>query len=114
MEPVEAVLVGGGNRGAATYGGYARAHPERLRIAALAEPVAERRDALAARHGLGPEQVFADWRELLDRPQLAPAAIVSEPKLRLLCAQAFAAAAFITAPDRSGPMGRNVCADFCL
>lgn len=74
---VEAVLVGGGNRGRFTYGGYARQHPERLRIVALAEPVAERRAAVAAEHGLAGDRVAADWRELLQRPALAPVAIVA-------------------------------------
>jgi predicted dehydrogenase len=74
---VEAVLVGGGNRGRFTYGAYARLHPERLRIVALAEPVAERRAAVAAEHGLSGDRVVADWRVLLERPALAPVAIVA-------------------------------------
>jgi predicted dehydrogenase len=74
---VDAVLIGGGNRGRFTYGGYARAHPERLRIVALAEPVADRRAAVAKEHGLSGDRVVADWRALLDRPALAPVAIVA-------------------------------------
>ena len=74
---VEAVLVGGGNRGRFTYGGYALRHPNRLRIVALAEPVADRREAVAAEHGLPAERVAADWRTLLSRPALAPVAIVA-------------------------------------
>ncbi len=77
MGAVEAVLIGGGNRGRFTYGGYARAHPERLRIVALAEPVADRRAALAAEHGIPADRVAADWRQLLDGPALAPVAIVA-------------------------------------
>lgn len=74
---VEAVLVGGGNRGRFTYGGYALRRPDRLRIVALAEPVADRREAVAAEHGLPAERVAADWRTLLSRPALAPVAIVA-------------------------------------
>lgn len=74
---VDAVLVGGGNRGRFTYGGYARQHPDRLRIVALAEPVADRRAVIAAEHGLEPDRVTADWRALLARPALAPVAIVA-------------------------------------
>ena len=36
--PAEAVLIGAGMRGRHVYGGYARAHPDRLRIVAVAEP----------------------------------------------------------------------------
>jgi len=74
---VEAVLVGGGNRGRFTYGGYALRHPDRLRIVALAEPVADRREAVAAEHGLSADRVAPDWRTLLSRPALAPVAIVA-------------------------------------
>ncbi len=51
MAAVEAVLIGGGNRGRFTYGAWARRHPDRLRIVALAEPVADRREAVAGEHG---------------------------------------------------------------
>jgi predicted dehydrogenase len=77
MAPIEAVLIGAGNRGRYVFGGFARRHPARLRIVAVAEPDAERRDAFAAEHAIGPERRFADWRELLARPALAPAAIVA-------------------------------------
>lgn len=74
---VDAVLVGGGNRGRFTYGGYALQHPDRLRIVAIAEPIAERREALAAEHRIAADRVVADWRALLERPALAPVAIVA-------------------------------------
>jgi predicted dehydrogenase len=74
---VDAVLIGGGNRGRFTYGGYARLHPERLRIVALAEPVTDRRDAVAAEHGLSGDRVASDWRALLERPAMAPVAIIA-------------------------------------
>ena len=72
-----AAVIGAGQRGRFTYGGQALAHPERLRIVAVAEPDAARRDAMAREHGLGAEALFADWRELLARPQLADAAVVA-------------------------------------
>ena len=46
MEPVEAVLIGAGNRGRDVYARWALAHPERLRITAVAEPDDARRSAL--------------------------------------------------------------------
>lgn len=77
MAAVEAVLIGGGNRGRFTYGAWARRHPDRLRIVALAEPVADRREAVAAELGLAGDRVAADWREVLERPRLAEVAIVA-------------------------------------
>jgi predicted dehydrogenase len=74
---VEAVLVGAGNRGRFTYGAYAKARPERLRIVAVAEPDAERRRLAAREHGLPAGCVFEDWRALLAGPKLAPVAIVA-------------------------------------
>jgi predicted dehydrogenase len=74
---VDAVLVGAGNRGRYTYGAWALAHPDRLRIVALAEPDRERRGAFAAQHGLGPGQCFDDWKPLLDAPRRAAVAIVA-------------------------------------
>ncbi len=74
---VEAVVIGAGNRGRHTYGRYARAHPDRLRVVAIAEPIDERRDAMAREHGLPAARVFRDWRALLEGPRLAPVAIVA-------------------------------------
>jgi predicted dehydrogenase len=74
---VDAVLIGAGNRGRYTYGAWALAHPDRLRIAALAEPDPERRRAFAAQHGLPAEVCFDDWKPLLDAPRRAAVAIVA-------------------------------------
>ena len=74
---VTAVVIGAGHRGRFAYGGQALAHPERLRIVAVAEPDAARREAMAREHGLGADARFGDWRELLARPQLADVAIVA-------------------------------------
>jgi predicted dehydrogenase len=74
---VTAAVIGAGLRGRFIYGGQALAHPERLRIVAVAEPDAARRDAMAREHGLGAGALFEDWRELLARPRLADAAVVA-------------------------------------
>jgi predicted dehydrogenase len=75
--PVEAIVVGAGLRGRYTYGGWARAHPDRLRIVAVAEPDPERRRAMAAEHELPAERVHEDWKSLLAEPRLADAAIIA-------------------------------------
>ncbi|HME72117.1 MAG TPA: Gfo/Idh/MocA family oxidoreductase [Myxococcota bacterium] len=77
MAAVEAVVIGAGNRGRFTYGAFARAHPELLRVVALAEPNDERRSATAAEHGLGRDRAMSGWAELFERPQLAPVAIIA-------------------------------------
>ncbi len=77
MEPVSVVVIGAGNRGRFTFGRYALQNPQRMRVVAIAEPVAERREAMAREHALEPAQCAPDWRELLARGRLADAAIVA-------------------------------------
>jgi predicted dehydrogenase len=77
MAAVDAVLVGAGNRGRFVFGGYALANPDRLRIAAFAEPDEEKREEMASEHGIPPEGCFRDWKELLGEDRLAPLAIVA-------------------------------------
>lgn len=75
MAPATAVVLGAGSRGE-IYAGYALAHPEELKIVAVAEPRRDRRERLADAHGIAPEHRFASWEELLAQPRLADAAFV--------------------------------------
>jgi predicted dehydrogenase len=91
--PVRAILVGAGNRGSAVYGRWAARHPERLSMVGVAEPLAERRAAFAAEHGIPAGGTFADWRELLSSGIEAEACLVCtqdrdhvEPALAALAA----------------------------
>ncbi|HEY3063666.1 MAG TPA: Gfo/Idh/MocA family oxidoreductase [Chloroflexota bacterium] len=70
--PVEAVLVGAGNRGARVYGAYALANPERLRFVAVVDPDDARRGSFAAAHGIPTERQFGAWEELAGRQPLVP------------------------------------------
>ncbi|WP_426362559.1 Gfo/Idh/MocA family protein [Streptomyces sp. E-08] len=72
---VQLAVIGAGLRGT----GYARRARTtgRARVVAVAEPDEERRARFAAEHGIPGENVFADWRELLDRDRLADAAIIT-------------------------------------
>jgi predicted dehydrogenase len=72
--PVEAVLVGAGNRGWRVYGEYALAHPGELRFVAVVEPDEARRERFAEAHGVPSDLQFASWEQLRDRPQLAATA----------------------------------------
>ena len=74
---VDALLFGAGQRGGEVYSPYALARPEQLRIVGVADPVAERRAAVAAAHGIAANAVTDDWQELLARGLRADAAIVA-------------------------------------
>lgn len=76
MKPRTAILIGAGDRGT-VYTGYARDHPERLRIVGVAEPIPERRERIAAVHGIPAGAAFRTWEEILDLPQMADGAIIA-------------------------------------
>lgn len=75
MSVVDVVVVGAGGRGFHAYGAYARAHPAEVQCVAVVEPDEERRERFAEAHGIAPEHQFRTWEELLERPQLAQAAV---------------------------------------
>ena len=77
-EPARVVLVSAGDRGK-TYARWIAAHPETLRLVAVADPNPARREEIALRHGLTEERCFSDWRELLETGPRAEAAIVATP-----------------------------------
>lgn len=72
--PVSLLVLGAGNRGLA----YARhAHALGARILGVADPRPERLEAF--RQAFHVEHAFRDWREALEKPQLAQAAVVALP-----------------------------------
>ncbi len=75
--PIDAVLIGAGNRGAEVYGRWALRHPDRLIITAVAEPMEGRRLAVARKHGIPTARQFDTWEGLLAQPRLARAAIIA-------------------------------------
>ena len=75
MKPITAIVLGAGSRGT-TYASYAKAHPEELRIVAVAEPRADRRNMLADDLNIPDHNRFAPWQELRDRPRMADCAFV--------------------------------------
>jgi predicted dehydrogenase len=76
MRPVSLVILGAGDRGC-LYAGYARQLPERAMVTAIAEPRPPQRRQLAKALQLPASRVFADWRELLEQPRLADAAVIA-------------------------------------
>jgi predicted dehydrogenase len=75
--PLEVVLVGAGSRGRDVYGRYALSRPDRLRVVAVAEPDPDRRARLANEHEIPAGRTFGDWKDLVQGPRRAPAAIVA-------------------------------------
>ncbi|KAB1978200.1 Gfo/Idh/MocA family protein [Streptomyces triticiradicis] len=72
---VTLAVVGAGDRGTG-HARWALDHPERARVVAVAEPRRTRRNRLAAAHGLEPDAVVDDWRELAARGRVADAVLV--------------------------------------
>ena len=71
--PVRLAVLGAGGRGADAYGRWVRAHPDRARIVAVAEPDGARLDALAGTTAAR----SPDWRDLVaDLAHLRPDAVV--------------------------------------
>lgn len=76
--PITAITLGAGARGQ-VYGSFALAYPEHLRIVGVAEPDAARRATFAALHDVAARNTAVSWEELLSRPRMADAVIVSTP-----------------------------------
>ncbi len=75
-EPIQAILIGAGQRGADAYGPYALERPDKIRFVAVAEPDPDRRRRFAAQHEIPVENQFDTWETLLDRPRFGQAALV--------------------------------------
>jgi predicted dehydrogenase len=75
MKPITAIVLGAGSRGA-TYAGYAKEHPDELRIVAIAEPRKDRLDALADSLDVPYENRFTHWKDLLAQPKMADCCFV--------------------------------------
>ena len=75
-QPIEAILVGAGNRGYDAYGTYALAHPDEIRFVAVAEPHDARRARFAQAHHIPPERRFRTWKHLFAQVQMADAALI--------------------------------------
>ena len=75
MKLITAVVLGAGSRGS-TYAGYAKDHPDELKIIAIAEPRRDRLDALADAVGVPAQYRFATWEALLAQPKLADCAFI--------------------------------------
>jgi predicted dehydrogenase len=74
--PLTLLVLGAGSRGS-TYAAVAARRPERARVIGVAEPRDAIRERMAGDYGLDPDNVFSDWKEVLDRPRLADIAVIA-------------------------------------
>ena len=108
MAPVSLVIIGAGERGAG-YARWARWHPDRAAVIAVAEPREVRRARFVARHGIPAQNVAADWTDLAGRARFADAVLIcTQDRMHVEPAEAFAAAGYHVllekpmAPDEAG------------
>lgn len=73
---ISLIVLGAGGRGT-VYANLAKLMPEKVKIAAVAEPRPFFRDRLAADHQIPPEYVFSDWHEVLKKPKFADGVIIA-------------------------------------
>ena len=78
-KPVEIALLGAGARGELNLGTLAKRHAGKIRFVAVAEPDDERRERFVRGFGIDADRAFRDWRELVERPQLAEALLNTLP-----------------------------------
>lgn len=77
VSPLKLILIGAGQRGMDAYGDYVLNHPDEARFVAAAEPVHERCERFANAHDLADENTFSSWEDLLNKPRMADAAIIT-------------------------------------
>ncbi|NTW45407.1 MAG: Gfo/Idh/MocA family oxidoreductase, partial [Anaerolineaceae bacterium] len=75
-QPLRAILIGAGQRGAQSYAPYALEHPDQIQFVAVAEPNPIRRQTFSEQHHIAAENQFEDWQALLNQPQIADVALV--------------------------------------
>ncbi|TXT07942.1 uncharacterized protein COLE_04866 [Cutaneotrichosporon oleaginosum] len=73
-QPVSLIVLGGGQRGV-IYAHYCTQNG--ARIAAVADPREGRRKLFARRYHVPQDKLFADWREVAERPKFADAVVVA-------------------------------------
>lgn len=90
MKKISFIVIGAGNRGA-KYSRYAISNPDKMEIVGVAEPVKARRESMRDQFHIPEENCFSDWSEILSRPKMADAAIIStqdqmhyEPAMRAI------------------------------
>ncbi|MHA2386756.1 MAG: Gfo/Idh/MocA family protein, partial [Candidatus Thorarchaeota archaeon] len=76
MKPIELVIVGAGDRGT-VYASYATENPHLAKVVGVAEPREFHRQRMVDTHGIPPENVFTDWKDLSKRERFADAVVIA-------------------------------------
>jgi len=77
VEKVRLAIIGAGSRGLTVFGNYIQKIPDQATVVAVAEPREFYRNEAVRQHAIQPEHVFLSWEQLLDRPRLADAIILT-------------------------------------
>lgn len=78
MDPARLIVIGAGDRGG-VYADYAMQHPDRAQIVGVAEPREYHRQRIVIDHSIPEENIFSDWKEMIDRERFADGVIISTP-----------------------------------
>lgn len=76
--PVTVLIIGAGHRGT-VYANFAARNPTEMRVVAVADPNAHRRQRFARLHRIASEGCFDGWEAALAQERLADAVIISTP-----------------------------------
>lgn len=88
--PVTVLVVGSGARGE-IYSRYALAHPDLMKVVAVAEPRQAYRDPFVKAHTISQENIFNDWQTASQAPKMADAVFIcTQDNMHLEPAIAFA------------------------
>ncbi|RIB20365.1 putative oxidoreductase YteT-like protein [Gigaspora rosea] len=74
--PITISIVGAGQRGSG-YAYYTILEPQWAKVVAVAEPVDIRRNRMVKLYNIPEENVFKDWKEMIDRPKLSDAVVIA-------------------------------------
>ncbi|CAG8500992.1 1659_t:CDS:10 [Gigaspora rosea] len=74
--PITISIVGAGQRGSG-YAYYTILEPQWAKVVAVAEPVDIRRNSMVKLYNIPEENVFKDWREMIERPKLSDAVVIA-------------------------------------
>jgi predicted dehydrogenase len=79
MEYIKAIVIGAGSRGQFAYGKYAIKNPDEIKFIAIAEPNKIRRESFVVEYGIKSQNIFNDWRDLLNRDKFADVVFICTP-----------------------------------
>ena len=78
QKAITAITLGAGARGN-TYGNYAINNPNEIKIVGVAEPIALRNERYAKKHNIPDSHRFTTWEQVLQKPKMADAIIITMP-----------------------------------